>query len=224
MKPFLSEDIRTILDRLDEYMIEIGEDESKKKSKSDDKADDGDKDKDTGKDDKVSSKDPDASGLPARKTSADKDTLVDPEAGIDNVMKKQTPIDKMVRHINTAELINHLDIPKKFQSSFRSAINRLRSVDTVPTNRENAALAVAFLRALNVLRNTSRHAMSSPGVAEELDGSKIDGYMKREQSSPSPDSGVDHMKKMIAAVKTHGTPDEKKELGINESSQQILRG
>jgi hypothetical protein len=224
MKPFLSEDIRTILDRLDEYMIEVGEDESKKKPKSDGKADDSDKDKDAGKDDKKSSNSSDASDSTPRKTPVDRDLPVEPKDGIDRVMKKQTPIDKIVGHINTAELISHLGIPKKFQPSFRSAIERLKSVDTVPTNRENAALAVAFLRALNVLRKASHHAMPSPGVAEELDGTKIDGYMKRSQSSPNPDSDVDQMKKMIDAVKTHGTQDEKKELGINESSQQILRG
>ena len=52
-------------------------------------------------------------------------------------------------------------------------------------------------------------------MSEDLDDNKIKNYMARDKQH-SPGTNVDHVKNMIAAVDKHGTPTEKKELGLNE--------
>lgn len=56
-------------------------------------------------------------------------------------------------------------------------------------------------------------------VSEDLSDTKIKSYMDKDKSGSTKTDSVTQMKSMIDAVKNHGTPQEKKDLGINEYIQ-----
>lgn len=204
MKPILAEDMRAILDRLDEYLVELGEDEKNKKEnpepeKGAEEPAEKDPSDDKPEDDKEPSK----------------------EKRVGDVLKRPAGLKKLVGSLNVQALVDFLEIPKEYHSTFRSAINVLRSESRVLSSSQSLALAIAFANALEIFQAKLPHVTShgSRHMEEELDANKLQSYLSRDKSQPgSGTDGIDHMKKVIAAVDKHGTPDEKKELGLDEQA------
>jgi len=61
------------------------------------------------------------------------------------------------------------------------------------------------------------------GVEEDLDPNRIKGYMAKDRANAN-NSGDDigQMKSMIDAVRNHGSKDEKDQLGLNETQVEII--
>ena len=187
MSKFLAKDIRKIINQLDEYILSDVSEDKKEENTKDDLTD----------------------------ANTAKDTT--DEKPIDDVLTEPAGLKKIVGNLNVQSLINLLDLPGKHQSNFRSAINALKVDNPVLTNAQAMAFAVAFTHLLSIhddkIDNLDLALKKVHGVDEELDAGKIQSYMNRDKSS-TPSNTVDQMKNMIAAVNKHGTPDEKKELGI----------
>lgn len=143
---------------------------------------------------------------------------------VDDALTTPADLEKVVGNINAEELIKILNLPHDsvHASNFRSAISALKKEDPKLTTNQAMALAMAFD---HMLTSDSSHKtkitnMIKPvhGMHEELTMDKIGSYVKKSAvTTPNATSTeVGDMKSMIDAVKKYGTPDEKKDLGINE--------
>ena len=192
MTKFLAEDFRSLLNKLDEYIV-------------------------------VTEKEP----VPSTDDNAVDDTDTDDEP-VDDMLTAPAGLEKVAKHINANELIKILKFPKDSPeaANFRSAINALKAEHPKLTSAHALALATAFDHLLShIKKNKLSSVVSSDHVAENsLDMNKIQGYMKKDTGLNNGSSDdIGQMKAMIDAVDKHGTPNEKKELGLNEQEVDIIK-
>ena len=200
MANFLAEDIRNILNKLDEYITnldEAGKDEVPAAGKIDDAA--------------PAEENPDDQGEP-----------------VDSTLTKPAGLEKVAGSINVQALVDLLEIPEDEVVHFKGAISALRHEDPKLTTAQAHAIAIAFNRIIthwagekgklsSVLRPTGE------GVEEDLDPNRIKGYMAQDRAKANkPGDEISQMKSMIDAVKNHGTQDEKQQLGLNEDQVEII--
>lgn len=163
-------------------------------------------------------------------TENDENTVDD----VDDALTEPADLEKVVGNINAEELIKILNLPHDsiHASNFRSAIAALKKEDPKLTTSQAMALAMAFD---HVLTSDIAHKSTLTskikgvhGVHEELTMDKIGSYVKKSTTTPTtsttPSNDVDDMKSMIDAVKKYGTPDEKKDLGLNEQQTADVIG
>jgi hypothetical protein len=201
MKQPLAEDIRSILNKLDEYITSVQED------------------------DRV---DTDETLDEQGETSNPKNPKGDDAANepVDKMLTKPADLEKIVGNINVQSLITMLEIPEDHVANFKSAINALRHDEPRLSQAQAMALAIAFnhMMTLGSTEKTKIATTIRPvtGVIENLDDNKLKSYIAKDQSSASSPDTISQMKSMIDAVKNHGTPTEKKEIGLNENSVEII--
>jgi len=192
----LTEDIRSILNKLDEYITLVQEEDKDKEGDAAAEVGAGDDEKlatdDAAQDDKV-----------------------------DDMLTQPAGLQKIAGNINVQALVDMLDIPEEHVNAFKSAMATLRHDDPKPNRDQLLAIAIAFdhMLALGSSEKSKVAAAMQPakGVREELDDNKVKAYIAKDQKSPSgPNDSISQMKSMIDAVKNHGTPNEKKELGLTQ--------
>jgi hypothetical protein len=194
----LSEDIRSILNKLEEYITVVHEEDKEKE---------GDAAVDSAGDD-TETRNSDDSDAPAQ------------DDKVDDMLTQPAGLQKVAGNINVQALINMLGMPEENANAFKSAMAVLRHDDPKLNHDQLLAIAVAFDHMLT-LGSSEKSKIASvmqpaKGVSEELDDNKVKAYIAKDQKSPSgPNDSISQMKSMIDAVKNHGTSDEKKELGLN---------
>lgn len=66
------------------------------------------------------------------------------DADLDSVMLKTAGLEKLVGNINIKALIDLLELPKQYQSAFRTGISALKSDKPKLTTQQAMAIATAF--------------------------------------------------------------------------------
>ena len=195
MAQHLAEDIRKIINKLDEYITAIGE------AEKDEKADEPEQD----------DKDPDQ-----------QDTDDQEDQDIDDVLTEPKAFERIVGSINIPGMIKMLDIPPEYQTSFKMGINTMRTDDPHPNHEQALALAVGFNRVLSMdIRgdrqlSTAMNTVSGKTMDEDAD---IAGILNKAGIKPKPGTTTqqhgEDVIKAIGALKKD--PNAKKELGLNET-------
>lgn len=120
MAGFVAEDFRSLVDKLNEFMTILPEED--KKSTDDSSADD---------------------------SAVDDNDEASPE-DIDDLLTKPAGLEKLVNNINPDKLIKMLSIPDDKVSSFKSGINMLKQDKPRLSADQAMAFAIAFDHALNL--------------------------------------------------------------------------
>lgn len=195
MASFLAEDIRNILNKLDEYITNLDEagDDKPGKEKTDNKPSD------------------DVQGEPV-------DSTLTKPAGLEKVagsINVQALVDLLeipeeeVSHFKAAINALRQEDPKLTTAQAHALAI---AFNHIITHWEGGKGKLS-----GVLRPTGE------GVEEDLDTNRIKGYMAQDQAKANkPGDDISQMKNMIDAVKNHGTKDEKDQLGLNEDQVEII--
>jgi hypothetical protein len=195
MVSFLAEDIRNILNKLDEYITnldEAGDDKPEAGKTEDGKSDD-------------------TQGEPVDATLT-KPAGLEKIAGSINVQALVELLEipeEEVAHFKAA-----IDALRQEDPTLTTAQAHALAIafNHIITHRKDSKGKI-----FGVLRSTEK------GVEEDLDPNRIKGYMAQDQAKASkPGNDISQMKDMINAVKNHGTRDEKDQLGLTEDQVEII--
>lgn len=170
MNTFLAEDFRKLVDRLNEYIIAVDEDDKKKTSDDLDKIGDGDAEE--------TPDDPDM--------DAD-DADAEPEKDVDDLLTAPASVKKLVGSIDIAKMSDILSMSEKQRSVFSSAIQALKQGDA-PNHQQTVAIATAFINMLTLAGDdkTKIATMIRPITA-----------INEKTKEMAPAGGIDELEKVI---------------------------
>jgi len=183
MTTFLAEDFRKLIDRLNEYITMVGEDDKDEQSPATD---------DQASDEKPSSDSPTDDAT----TSSDTDSN-DTEKDVDDLLTEPSGQEKIVGSIDIHRLTDLLELPKDQQIIFGSAIHALKQDEPHLNTPQAMALATAFV---NMLKLSSTEKTAAATMMRPVSG--ISNVTEEtEQKDQDADSvSIDDLQKSIKSA------------------------
>lgn len=190
MTKILSEDIRDILNKLDEYITSVNEEDKKQ----DDVAGTG--------------------------SNADDDKNDDSDETVDTVLTKSADLKKIIGNLNSDTLSSVLDIPRDQVSDFKSALTMLGNDEPHLNSNQAMAIVTGFKNVLtrdySDRAKLSGMLHATGGVNEDADISKVlSNAGIKPAPGKTPQQQSDELKNSIEALRKD--PNAKEELKLKEA-------